>query len=1070
MRDAAQRAGLPLDQWLRAQLFGTQALAADTAPGSPGSVADLHRRVQELASQIEQLADRAAPAPIADPTPGRPSPAAYAEAKLEAAIRHINERMSEIGAARPRAFESPAFETPPRRPDLRAADPLASASFGRQLDDILHAPEATTPAHDSAPATADGIEAAVAEIAARQNELDALAAGRGTRDVSIHEPVAAQPAFQQALPREPAAPAPRELPAYPKLPRAPRPELNLERPARAPEAKTPEAPVANEAIAALHHELSQMREALDQLAPRRAVAELQRTVASLAERVERSGAANDDIKATLGALRETIGALRLPEHGAVITGRIDTLARKIDLLNAKSIDASAISRLQAQSSEIRDLLARTLSADSVQRLAEQVALLAGKIADLSGAQETMMRTLVAPLEQRLDRIADRIETHGAKTPAIPVDDIFRRLDAIQLNVASVRREPPTGMEAMFQGLTERLTRIERPAVTPDVATSQQFETLSRQIAALATKLDGINAPATEIAGQISGQITGQLSGIERTLNDLFIQVEETRATMVAGSGPRTPGPSGSGVHTGPAPGAALLKREMATIEASRASAASSAPAARAPSPAPAAAPREAFAPQMMRAALEELVRASAPAAPAPTSPAIIPVAAVPAPQPQAAAAPVAAPAPILAVAQPEVEPEAVTARAAAPEIAPAPPVVAPSPRDFDDGLGSPVDLDALHPAPPVPDAVNDDGAPARVEFIARARRATQGAAPVLPSSHYHIGHRQHGERPTRWLARIRAMLLIGLCGSALAFGSWHLLGAMRQAQLQASGNAPAPAMTARSQPARGQPAMAPGDITGSIGKAATPAPKVAAPAPAPAAPSPAPQPSSMSQPAELPGGIGSPGLRAAALSGDPGAAYEIAHRFMEGNGVPASVTRAAEWFQYAAANGSVPAAYRLGAIYEKGMAEVPRDIARARQLYEQAATGGNVRAMHNLGVLLAAGVDGQPDYRSAAEWFTRAAERGVRDSQYNLAVLYARGFGVTTNLAEAWQWFSLAASSGDNEAAVKRDEVARKMDAKSLDAARASIEGWAPLMVDAKANSGSGIDLDASIPRKTASR
>nr|WP_281063209.1 tetratricopeptide repeat protein [Ancylobacter gelatini] len=226
----------------------------------------------------------------------------------------------------------------------------------------------------------------------------------------------------------------------------------------------------------------------------------------------------------------------------------------------------------------------------------------------------------------------------------------------------------------------------------------------------------------------------------------------------------------------------------------------------------------------------------------------------------------------------------------------------------------------------------------------------------------------------------------------------------------------------------------------------------------------------MSQPAELPGSIGSPGLRAAALSGDPGAAYEIAHRFMEGSGVPASVARAAEWFQYAAAQGSVPAAYRLAAIYEKGMADVPRDVARARQLYEQAATGGNVRAMHNLGVLLAAGVDGQPDYRSAAEWFTRAAERGVRDSQYNLAVLYARGFGVTTNLAEAWQWFSLAASSGDNEAAVKRDEVARKMDAKSLDAARASIEGWAPLMVDAKANSGSGIDLDASIPRKTASR
>jgi len=382
-------------------------------------------------------------------------------------------------------------------------------------------------------------------------------------------------------------------------------------------------------------------------------------------------------------------------------------------------------------------------------------------------------------------------------------------------------------------------------------------------------------------------------------------------------------------------------------------------------------------------------------------------------------------------------------------------------------------------------AVNDDaqpaphagkGAPSRVEFIAQARRATQPASVVLPPMHSRVGERAQ-RKPTRWLARIRATLLIGMCGSAMAYGSWHLLGALRQAQLQAAASGPATLLAA---PARNltPPAAtpAPDDITGSVGAPAQM--RLAPPSDIPPAPQALPPatlgPSSMSLPSDIPGSIGSQGLRSSALAGDPAAAYEIAHRYMEGIGVPVSAARAAEWFEFAASHGSVPAAYRLGAIYEKGMDGVPRDVARARKLYEQAATAGNIRAMHNLGVLLAAGVDGQPNYRDAVVWFTRAAERGVRDSQYNLAVLYARGFGVATNLGQAWQWFSLAAARGDSEAAVKRDEIAAKMDVKTLAAAQSAIEKWAPLLVDAKANSGSGSQdwnqADNQLPRKTASR
>jgi localization factor PodJL len=98
--------------------------------------------------------------------------------------------------------------------------------------------------------------------------------------------------------------------------------------------------------------------------------------------------------------------------------------------------------------------------------------------------------------------------------------------------------------------------------------------------------------------------------------------------------------------------------------------------------------------------------------------------------------------------------------------------------------------------------------------------------------------------------------------------------------------------------------------------------------------------------------------------------------------------------------------------------------------------------MHNIGVLYAEGIDGKPDFKAAADWFRKSASRGVADSQYNLAVLYARGIGIERNLSEAYQWFALAAKGGDADAAKKRDEIASRLDAKTLAEARQHVDGW----------------------------
>jgi len=192
-------------------------------------------------------------------------------------------------------------------------------------------------------------------------------------------------------------------------------------------------------------------------------------------------------------------------------------------------------------------------------------------------------------------------------------------------------------------------------------------------------------------------------------------------------------------------------------------------------------------------------------------------------------------------------------------------------------------------------------------------------------------------------------------------------------------------------------------------------------------------------------------LRAAANAGDAAAQYELATRLFEGRTMTRDLGQSALWFEKAALQELAPAQYRLGSLYEKGVG-VARDTARAKTLYQRAADRGNIRAMHNLAVLYAEGSGGKPDYGAAAQWFRKASEHGVRDSQYNLAILYARGLGIGQDLTQSWVWFSLAAVQGDEDAGKKRNDVAARLNAQQLAAAKAIVDGFQPKANDKAAN------------------
>jgi localization factor PodJL len=228
-----------------------------------------------------------------------------------------------------------------------------------------------------------------------------------------------------------------------------------------------------------------------------------------------------------------------------------------------------------------------------------------------------------------------------------------------------------------------------------------------------------------------------------------------------------------------------------------------------------------------------------------------------------------------------------------------------------------------------------------------------------------------------------------------------------------------------------------GDVTGSIARK-TPQ----APAPGPARAPDAIVPTGKAHIDALPASV-SPAMRQALAASEPGAEYELAIRYAEGRGVPQSSAEAARWLERAAHAGFAPAQFRLAGLNEKGDG-VRKDTQAARKLYLAAASRGHAKAMHNLAVLYAEGVDGKSDYKVAAQWFRKASLYGVTDSQYNLAILYARGIGIPANLAESYRWFALAAGAGDNEAAKKRDEVAARLDSKTLAMAKAAAQGFTP--------------------------
>jgi localization factor PodJL len=1040
---AARRAGMSLNDWLNSTIGESAPPNFRNAPDRPPvmpsqetrDVADIHQRLDSITRQIEQ---------ISRPAPRNEAPRGEAVRSEPGVARQLNDAISRLDA-RLSQISNPAPAA--RQPQLQDKQ--------RQADLVERA--AAQVYRPSPPISPGSLDFAIAEIAARQNELD----NTGPRSMPPRSAPPIAPAMSAPAMSAPATPA---GPDFSSL------ERHLFKITSQIEALQRPGGI-EQSIVAFRSELAEIRHAITEAMPRRAIESIENEIRSLSRRIDDTRQSGSDgqalagIERALGEIREVLRSLTPAEQLAGYDEAIRNLGAKLDLILRANDDPSTVHQLEGAIAALRSIVSNVASNDALARLSDDVHALSAKVDQLARSGDNS--DSFAVLEQRIAALTSTLESREQPVVSTSSEHIESALRALsdRLDRMPVGNDSASAFAHLEQRVSYLLERLEASADhragnlgrvedgLQDIL--RHLETQHANFAALAESSRNVAPPADN----------GLIDIVKRELSDIrFSQSEAGRHTQ----------DSLEVVHNTlghVVDRLAMIEGDLRTVRSAPvAPPQPGAPPAPRPGPPEATAPRVAMPPQP-KPELPNPAAAEAHFAAAPRE--------FHAAQTATSAVATVSPKAISEILEPHTSPARAAIEPALPPDHPLEPGTRPTGR-----AASPSERIAASES-----AINEISTGTREQtsasnFIAAARRAAQAAAAAPASEKAARGQPKtsaggKAKEPSTITTKIRS-LLVGASVVVIVLGTFKmamtLLDGSSAPQLPAVENSSPPPPPAQStgddsaKPAAPAPAMPSMTAPTPIGRQSynAPAPNssdntASVPNPqATATPSEAPAPASdvtgtiplapanrtlalvQIPPAEkLPDAIGGPALRAAALKGDPTAAYEIGLRYAEGKGVASNFDEAAKWYDRAAQAGVVPAIFRLGTLYEKGLS-VKKDADIARRYYMQAAERGNAKAMHNLAVLDADGGGKGANYKSAAQWFRKAADRGVADSQFNLGILYARGIGVEQNLAESFKWFSLAAAQGDADSAHKRDDIAKRLDAQSLAAAKLAIQTFTP--------------------------
>src|ERR1700716_140586 len=370
---AARRAGMSLSDWLNSTIGDSTPpnfrASPDQRPAMPShetrDVADIHQRLDSITRQIEQISR---PAPRNDAPRSEPGVAR----QLNDAISRLDARLSQI--SNPAPTKQAQLQDKQRQADMveRAAGPVY---------------------RPSPPLSPASLDFAIAEIAARQNELDAA-------------PRPGPP------PSEPPT-APATVPTIPAGPDFSTLERHLFKITRQIEAlQRPDG--IEQSIAAFRGELAEIRQAITEAMPRRAIESIENEIRSLSRRIDDTRQSGTDgqalagVERALSEIREALRSLTPAEQLSGYDDAIRNLGAKLDLILRPNDDPSTVQQLEGAIAALRAIVSNVASNDALARLSDDVRTLASKVDQLTRSQSNS--DSFAILEQRIAALTSTLES------------------------------------------------------------------------------------------------------------------------------------------------------------------------------------------------------------------------------------------------------------------------------------------------------------------------------------------------------------------------------------------------------------------------------------------------------------------------------------------------------------------------------------------------------------------------------------------------------------------------------------------------------------------------------------
>jgi len=150
-------------------------------------------------------------------------------------------------------------------------------------------------------------------------------------------------------------------------------------------------------------------------------------------------------------------------------------------------------------------------------------------------------------------------------------------------------------------------------------------------------------------------------------------------------------------------------------------------------------------------------------------------------------------------------------------------------------------------------------------------------------------------------------------------------------------------------------------------------------------------------------------------------------------------------FAHAAETGHPGAQYNLATMYHEGQG-VERNPTLAAFWYAKAAERGNTASQYWLCIMHREGIGVPRDYAEAFYWCHRAAEKGHAAALFALGQFYFDGLGngFTRDHVRAYMWFSLADAQGDQDARLMLESLENDMTPRQVAEARRLAKQWAP--------------------------